>query len=249
MADIHKRRKKMTTTGSNASGSIPAFILEDFAKSGIKKETLLTSEVNEVSTIKCFTNLTFDKAYKIPFYNLEGDHILDRYRIFPPLGDSIKYLQPKGKPTMPYYTPSARINASKTSVPLWITEGEKKALKLYQEGETAIALTGIWCFRNSKSQEVDFSEDIKNLSLRSRTVYLAFDSDLHANLNVQKALYELAVRLETHGAHVHIANWKPEEGKGIDDYLVFKEKSGIPPKDSIAAGFFVKTIGRQCFGL
>jgi hypothetical protein len=76
-----------------------------------------------------------------------------RYRIFPikdyvpttgsyPICGKAKYYQAPGSKVRLYKTPSY-----KTDV-LFVTEGEKKALRLHQEGYPAAGIPGVWNYRS-----------------------------------------------------------------------------------------------------
>lgn len=143
----------------------------------------------------------------------------------PPKGRPFKYLQPKGISTRPYIVDRVWDLRKDPSVDIFIVEGEKKALLLIQEGFHAIALPGVHSFRNSSeadAEHVDLEAGLKAFTWTGRNVYIAFDADFKTNLQVRQAMFELAFRLERHGAIVKIVTWAPEDGKGIDDYIVGK---------------------------
>jgi hypothetical protein len=129
-------------------------------------------------------------------------------------GKSCKYIMPKGKEPIPYILPEVWLIKDKVTKPLWITEGCKKALKLFQHGRFPISITGVWNFKTSEWEDFNW---------KRRTVYLGFDSDYQTNPNVRMALYELAFKLYSKGAILKIATWSKAEGKGIDDYLSTQE--------------------------
>lgn len=162
---------------------------------------------------------TVVSAYLIPYPNTDG---FCRLRLFyntpdrsPPEGLP-KYLQPSGTPVRAYVPKGVEAYREKVHVPIWLTEGEKKALKLTQDGAAAIGLGGVWSFKDGD----DLLADLREWNWRSRVVYLAFDADLGSKPQVQDALYELALRLTEKEAHVYIVTWDPAVGKGVDDVLV-----------------------------
>jgi Domain of unknown function (DUF3854) len=75
---------------------------------------------------------------------------LDRY------GKPSKYLSPKGAGNRLYIPPGVEAVVCEHKTPLWITEGEKKALKAVQEGLHCIAIPGVWSWRqrNNSSRSV-----------------------------------------------------------------------------------------------
>ncbi len=140
-------------------------------------------------------------------------------------GQQIKYMQPKGIPTRPYITDVVWNARKDPAIDLLIVEGEKKALLLNQEGFPAIALPGVYNFRNTgenQAKTIDLSEDLRAFTWAGRNVYIAFDADFRTNKQVRQAMFELAFRLEKYGAQVKITTWDPRDGKGIDDLIVGK---------------------------
>jgi hypothetical protein len=102
-------------------------------------------------------------AYLIPFPDPRGgwmDHV--RMKIFPTSeGEhTTKYLQPKRSGVRLYF-PVATLNAALRSAdPLYLVEGEKKALAVAQTGLPAIGLCGIegWHTRGSSALHPDFDD-------------------------------------------------------------------------------------------
>lgn len=138
-------------------------------------------------------------------------------------GKNIKYLQPKGRSTRPYITEKVWSARKDVAVDLFIVEGEKKALLLNQEDFHAIALPGVFNFRNStepNAETIELNQDLRAFNWTDRNVFIAFDADFRSNKNVRLAMFELAFRLEKQGAKVKIVTWDSNQGKGIDDYLV-----------------------------
>jgi len=156
------------------------------------------------------------------YFDKEGNNIFSRFRLYPNL-DGVKYLHPLNTPARPYILPEVWSEADKSHKPLWITEGEKKALKLFKMGRSAIALSGVWNFKAGKDNKDSFSkeiwEELLGFNLGGRIIFLAFDMDLWVNPQVRKALYELALKLYKKGAIVRFVHWDISKGKGVDDVL------------------------------
>jgi AAA domain/Domain of unknown function (DUF3854) len=111
------------------------------------------------------------------------------------------------------------------STPLWLTEGEKKALKACQEGLACIALPGVWSWR-TRTGRVDGKsvpvEDLDHIAWQRRTVYVVFDSDLATNPSVRDAEHALAQELRRRGAQpmaIRLPGGPAGEKVGLDDYL------------------------------
>lgn len=58
-------------------------------------------------------------------------------------GGRVKYEAPSGEPPHPYYPPNVADFADDPSKEIVLTEGEKKALWLYQAGQNAVGVSGV----------------------------------------------------------------------------------------------------------
>jgi hypothetical protein len=136
-----------------------------------------------------------------------------RIKVFPPIqkrkGEPAKYLQPKGLGNRLYILPGVDPQAD---TPLWITEGEKKALKMTQEGFPCIGLGGVWSWcSGSKGYRAGRGRvipDFEKVNWLDREVTIVFDSDAWTNMNVAKAEMALAKELQSRGARVFICRLK-----------------------------------------
>ena len=83
----------------------------------------------------------------------------------PPIldGKPAKYLSPKSSPNRLYVPSGVETLFNDAAVPLYISEGEKKALKAAQEGLKCIAIAGVWCWKGKGSNGP--SEPIPDLDL------------------------------------------------------------------------------------
>lgn len=170
-------------------------------------------------------NLSFKIAIEIPYKDNSGNHAtFSRFRFFPEakIGkETAKYLGPKDQKALPYIPQETLQKKRKFKEELWITEGEKKALRLVKEGKVAIGIQGVWNFGKKKQDKKIFSifPEIKEYLGGNRIVVLAFDSDFWKNSQVLLALYTLAFLLHKEKVKVYIAKWDERDGKGIDDFL------------------------------
>lgn len=163
-------------------------------------------------------------------------------------GKPIKYETPKGQSTL-VFTPqltdglikdleekyNVKLDSSNLwdsiaanhHIPLFITEGGKKALSLCSSGRLAVGLAGIFnaytgktVFRPGKplKELKDFMQKLAN----GRNVTIAFDQDSKQKTrdNVAKAIDCLAQSIIAAGGNVDVMTWQPEAGKGIDDLIV-----------------------------
>ena len=151
-----------------------------------------------------------------------------------------KYLAPPGRGNMLYFVPGAMPEAlSDTSLPVVITEGEKKTLALHrlstweadQPRWSVVGLCGVWNWRgtvgkgsgpNGERRDIKgVIADFDRLVWDERIVYIVFDSDVHSNRNVAAARRQLADELRSRGARVQLVTLPEREGRklGVDDML------------------------------
>lgn len=134
----------------------------------------------------------------------------------------IKYEMPKGEKMRLDVPPRCRANIGDPSIPLWITEGQKKADALASLGLCAIALLGVWNFigTNDKGGKV-FLPDWRDIALNNgRPVRIVFDSDVMTKTEVKQALKDLTQQLQRRGAIVLSVNLPGGKNKiGVDDWL------------------------------
>jgi len=129
-----------------------------------------------------------------------------------------KYTNPSGsKPRL--YLPGADDKA----VPIFIVEGEKKAIASnirFGAKAVVVGLGGVWNWTGGvDGDDRILIDDFNKLSLNKRKVYIVFDSDIVDNKQVQEAERELSAALRNKGADVYLLTLPPEH-KGIDDWFV-----------------------------
>jgi hypothetical protein len=108
-------------------------------------------------------------------------------------------------------------------VPLWITEGQKKADALASHGAVALCLLGVWNFKGKNPLGgTTLLADWDYVAVNGREVRLVFDSDVVSLPGVRKALERLTEHLSRKGAAVRMVYLPPVAGKkvGVDDFLV-----------------------------
>lgn len=137
----------------------------------------------------------------------------------PSTGKTPKYVSPKGMNLRVGVHPACTGWVNDAALPLWITEGEKKADALASLGLAAVSLTGVWNWRNQEGTLGDW-EDVP---LRGRPVAVCFDSDAVTNPKVRAAMRRLVDWLRSRGATAHYLVVPAEVGgvpvKGVDDYF------------------------------
>ncbi len=212
-----------------------AMLIADLKKSGLSPETvkyarleIFSGSVDDLKELIGFSSIQGQSLtqactiLKIPYFMSNGEIIQYRVRLYPPLNNA-KYLSPLNSQPIPYILPDVWKVKDKKNKEIWIVEGEKKALRLIQENEFAIAISGIWQFKAGKDSEntakdKELWKEINEFIIPGRTIYLAFDSDMDKNDLVRKALFTLALTIQNKGVIVKIAIWDSKY-KGIDDYL------------------------------
>jgi hypothetical protein len=156
-----------------------------------------------------------------------------------------KYLSPPGARPMLYFLPQCSPEWLRdATLPLLITEGEKKTLALHDLGWhalgdaaerprwLAIGLAGVWNWRGTVGRELtpDGShapvkgaiKDLDLISSKGRRVVIVFDQNVRSNPHVQAARWELTRELRRRGARVSWFHWPrgvPEGVNGIDDAI------------------------------
>jgi hypothetical protein len=221
---------------------------EDLEASGLSEETIRAAGIySEADPGKIAAMLGWKKApgplgpvLVIPYLDMKGAPT-GHYRVKPdfPRWDSerrrtIKYESPKGATPLAYYPPKTRAVLKDPSVPLILTEGEKKALKADQEGFPTVGLPGVWSFQKKRPRSAvgraegarKLIDSLKGVVWKDRKVYVVFDSDAAHNRNVRDAEDALVKVLQRKGADVHVVRLPggvTPDGRqvkvGLDDYL------------------------------
>jgi hypothetical protein len=184
--------------------------------------TATPADVERVATLGLHRDIVkHGSALMLPLHDVHGGVALMVARPDVPRldgrGKPLKYEIPRGAKATLDVPPMARGALQDPDVCLWITEGQKKADAAVAAGAgCAIALLGVW---NWKKWSLPAWETV---TLRHRTVYLAFDSDAMSNPKVTQALRRLRAFLGSRDAHVRLVHLEPGpdgEKVGLDDAL------------------------------
>ncbi len=146
-------------------------------------------------------------------------------------GKLVKYEWPERVQLCLDMLPRYRDALADPTVPVWITEGAKKADALASAFEAEIVpinISGVWGWRHrSKDGASHPLDDLDAIAWAGREVVLAFDNDVIRKPEVQQALRALARHLiKERGASVRVLVL-PQEGDqkiGVDDALA----AGMP---------------------
>lgn len=165
-------------------------------------------------------------ALLIPVHSVTGEVVTYQLRPDSPRirdGKPVKYETPSGSRMALDVPLAAGDRLGDPSVPLFITEGARKADAAVSAGLCCIALLGVWNWRGTNDQGgVTALPDWESIALKARTVYLAFDSDVMTKPAVHMALKRLSMFLASRGAHPRPIYLPAGDGGvkvGLDDYL------------------------------
>lgn len=205
---------------------------EDLRKSGLNEATIREAKLFSQKALGNLAKKGVKSVLVFPYYNITSGNSpyvtteseFKRVKLFPPYkdgnGNLVKYLVKKGSKNRLYITKLASQVREDTATPLYITEGEKKALALSQNGLHGIGLSGLWSWKNKGSE--DLIADFDRFEWFKRVIYLIPDNDFEHerhNHRLRIAVYQLALKLINSGAQVFLIRLPQGEAKGVDDFL------------------------------
>jgi len=162
----------------------------------------------------------------IPVHDVTGAIALHQLRPDRPRttkGKSVKYETPAKARMVLDVPPRVRGQLGDPDVPLWVTEGARKADSAVSAGLCCIALLGVWNWRGRNAVDATTAlGDWESIALKDRRVYVCFDSDVMTKPGVQGALKRFGAFLASRGADVRFCYLPAADdgGKaGLDDYL------------------------------
>lgn len=199
----------------------------DLQKSGLSDETIAAAVIVSVPPSDIRKCLGYDKPGLTSMYEIPYGEGFSRYRCFYEDGKTgrkyPRYLQMKDTGNHLYIPPLAASILADPTKSLYITEGEKKALKACQEGLPCIGLPGLW---NWKIRGGGLISDFDKITWPVRTVFIIPDNDYRKpningyKKNLEQAVQDLAYALIDRGAKVYIIELPEGPAKGLDDYLL-----------------------------
>jgi hypothetical protein len=197
----------------------------DLEQSGITEPTRRSQKIRScpppmIDQLLGFPTPAALSAYLIPFPDPRGGwRDLVRMKVFPAITTdhgTIKYLQPRRSGVRIYFPLTTLDAVLHSTEPLYIVEGEKKALRVAQLGLPTIGLCGIEGWHLGGARELH--PDLDDVGLRGRIVNVLPDADVRTNPLVHRAVQRLGVALAARGAEGKLV-LIPDGYKGIDDYL------------------------------
>jgi len=169
------------------------------------------------------------EGYAFPYHDyrtgviLTGDDGLPfwrvrlRYPAIKPAG--AKYLSRKGSGVRAFITRETAQKLANPEAPVYIVEGEKKALAMTKVGFPAIGIAGVTCWRIPKTSEI--LPQIAEFLAPGREVVFVQDSDMRFNIHAPKNRKALATACARYGAELKSVVLPPNGDckVGADDYL------------------------------
>ena len=151
-------------------------------------------------------------------------------------GSILKYESPIGQPTRATFLsipskPNFWKNvAENTNIPIYITEGAKKAGCLLTLGFACVAIPGIWnTAKKDKNGKRHIIQELKPFLSKGRPVVYVYDADdqPRKKRNVYNAIKRTGRVFQDYGCNVSWVTWSSEDGKGIDDVCANLGKDAI----------------------
>ena len=202
------------------------------AKSGITPEYAALRGYETITDCRRLAKLKIVKAARdrvpgllVPLLDIRGSTRGYQYRPDQPRlreGKFVKYETPWKQANGLDIPPGVGPMLADPTVPLWITEGAKKADCGALHGLCIVDLPGVWSFIHTNASGGKTAiPDWYDIALNGRRVILAFDGDVARKESVQKAARALAAYLALKGARVEYL-WLPDTDAktGLDDYLM-----------------------------
>ena len=197
--------------------------VDELRRSGLSDDTIARAGLYSATEpgVRDLLGFGAGSGLVFPYPELNGSGPYARVKLDATPPDGKRYRSPKGRPNRLYIPPlldPAVLADART--PLWITEGEKKALKAVQEGLPCVGVPGVWSWRTRDARDRGVPiADLEHVVWRGRTVFVVYDSDLVTKPQVRLAEYALARELQRRGATVKAIRL-PGPEKGLDDYLL-----------------------------
>lgn len=169
-------------------------------------------------------------GFLLPLRRKDGSVWGYQYRPDDPRGVR-KYETPWQQPNGIDIPPAIRDKIGDPSVPLFITEGTKKADSAVSAGLCCVALLGVWSWLGTNTVKGKVAlPDWRDVALNGgRRIVLAYDSDVVSKRGPQDAMRAIAGYLASKGAQVEYLHLPGGDDTkcGLDDYLRAEGAEGI----------------------
>lgn len=203
--------------------------LADLRASGLSEETIQASRCysGQEPTVRELLGFGVGPGLVFEFPDTENDKGVPFVQVKPDTRpewmNGAKYISPKGSGCRVYVPPILPADRLKNPrVPLYVTEGAKKALKACQEGLACVALAGVDAWKDHRTGKSAPISDLDRIPWKGRRVSVVYDSDFATKPAVRFAEFRLARELRERGAEVSVVRLPggPNGEKvGMDDYL------------------------------
>jgi hypothetical protein len=246
--------ERLSSRGQGRLSDIALAMLADLERSGINRrgaQRLRVLPLNADDTRTLSKGVFIDPSYRLPYFKLDGSVDLRFFRLkrlslksglaeLDASSDAAEQARRAAK-KYPYFQPydsiprlyippllakglSWQTIASDPSIPIYITEGEKKAAKGCLMGVVCAGLGGVWNFK-SKKGGLPLIPDLKMIDWRNRKAIIVFDSDVAGRSSLTFAQNSLAIALTDLGAQVSKIDPPANEAQadkkvGLDDYFL-----------------------------
>lgn len=191
----------------------------DLRKSGLNNKMILAMGVYSVTAAGLAAELGrlmkgVVSALMIPYPPIKGTKVtFKRAKLFPPVlnqrGHKMRYAQAKASGVHLYVLPAVAAVLNDPTVPLYWTEGEKKAAKATQEGFYCVGLGGLWNWL--KKGTAEGIAEIDAINHVDREEFIVPDSDVWTRPDLLRAVYALGKELEDRGATVRVVMLNVQE--------------------------------------
>jgi hypothetical protein len=213
---------------------LAAHHLEALARSGIDLEQATARGYETITDRARLTEIKVTPAGRrtpgllVPLLDIRGSTWGYQYRPDSPRmtdgGRLVKYETPTGQRNGLDVPAGVGEQLDDPSIPLWVTEGSKKADCAAAHGLCCVALSGVWNWRGTNGLGGKVAlPDWNDVALNGRRVIIAYDGDVARKKSVRAAMVAIGKYLATRGAasveYLHLPD--DDDGKtGLDDYLM-----------------------------
>jgi len=149
--------------------------LEDLRKSGLSDKTIINSGIRSIPVSELNQKLGFKTYHVKSAYEIPYDDDFSRFRIFYKENNSDRpeFLQKKGSKNRLYIPKSIKNKLNDNKIPLYITIGEKRALKACQEGLCCVGIGGPCNWSDGTKHLIP---DFYKINFNNRKVYIVIDN-------------------------------------------------------------------------
>ena len=185
--------------------------LTSLRESGLTNESIRANELRTVAdeseiltSLRCSKLPFIGSALAFQYRELTGElNCFTRYRPHHPRLDNrekkVKYESPRDVPSRAYFPKNSIEKLNDGESPIFITEGEKKAIVLSQLGKAAMGLVGVYGWKVGSHERL--IDDLASITWKGRIVYIVFDGESSSDTrrDVEAAAKRLSMLLKEHG--------------------------------------------------